>query len=277
VFHAGRIEVLRIIASQAAISLQNARLLQQEAEKHRMLRDLDAAAEIQRALAPVAPQIAQYEIEAHTTPADQVGGDYYDVISVDGFDWFVIGDVCGHGLPAALVMIMCQTALHAVLHLQPDIGPAAALSQVNALLKANLERFRESKYVAATLFRHAGDGVIEYAGLHEDILVYRHAEGSVEAHAATGTWLGIVDEIEPLLTVHRLQLAPGDVLALYTDGLTDARNADGELWGRQRLAELLKENGKAPLATIKARILAAVAGHQQTDDVTLFLMRRQGA
>lgn len=274
-FDAGRVELLRILASQAAVSLQNAQLLREEAEKDRLHRELETAARIQRALVPIAPQMAGYEIAVHMTPADQVGGDYYDVMRAGGCDWFVVGDVCGHGLPAGLIMVICQSALHAVLHGQPGIDPAQALSQVNRVLKANLERFQETKYVAITLFRHLGDGVIEYAGLHEDLLIYREQSGEVEVEPTSGTWLGIVPDIMPLIPVRRLQLAPGDVLALYTDGVIDSRTSDGGMWGREGLQQLLRECGNLPLPTIKGRIVSELTNYRQTDDVTLLLLRRQ--
>jgi predicted ATPase/serine phosphatase RsbU (regulator of sigma subunit) len=274
-FSAGRVEVLRVLAGQAAVSLENARLVREEAEKHKLRHELEAAAEIQRALVPAEPTLRGAEVCAHMAPADQVGGDYYDVVRAGGHEWFVMADVCGHGLAAGLIMIMCQTALHAVLRGQPEIDPVTALAQVNQLLKANLERFRASTYVAATLFRYGPDGSLEYAGLHEDILIYRHASGSVEVHATSGTWLGIVDELAPLLRIERLQLAPGDVLLLYTDGLIDARPHEGGApWGREALEALLASSGTLPLETIRARILAAVEPYRRTDDVTLLLLRR---
>lgn len=274
-FDAGRVEVLRVLASQASISLQNARLLEEEAEKDRLRSEMETAARIQQALVPSAPRIAGCEIAVHMTPADKVGGDYYDVLRAGDRDWFVIGDVCGHGLPAGLIMVICQTALHAVLQGQPHIDPAQALSQINRVLKANLERFQDNKYVAITLFRHLGDGVIEYAGLHEDLLIYRRETDSVEVRATAGTWLGILPEIAPLIPVRRIQLAPQDTLLLYTDGVIDARAADGALWGRTGLERLLRDCGRLPLETIKERVLAELAGYRKTDDVTLFLLRRQ--
>jgi serine phosphatase RsbU (regulator of sigma subunit) len=274
-FSAGRVEVLRVLAGQAAVSLENARLLREEAEKQKLRHELAAAAEIQRALVPAEPELFGAEVCAYMAPAEQIGGDYYDVVRAGGREWFVMADVCGHGLAAGQIMIMCQTALHAVLRGQPDVDPATALAQVNQLLKANLARFRSSTYVAATLFRYTPDGTLEYAGLHEDVLVYRQASASVEVHPTSGTWLGIVDELAPLLQVERLELAPGDVLLLYTDGLIDARAPQGgRSWGRDALEELLAASGTLPLSTIRARILAAVESYRRSDDVTLLLLRR---
>jgi sigma-B regulation protein RsbU (phosphoserine phosphatase) len=189
-------------------------------------------------------------------------------------EWFVMADVCGHGLPAGLIMIMCQTALHVVLRAQPEIDPASALSQINRLLKGNLERFGSSSYVAMTLFRRSAADLIEYAGLHEEFLVYRAATGAVELCPTSGTWLGVVDDLAPLLTVERMTLAEGDVLLLFTDGLVEARGAGGRMWGREALAALLEASGALPLPTIRARILAALEGYRSADDVSLFLLRR---
>ena len=185
-FNAGRIEILRVLASQAAVSLQNAHLLEEQAEKDHLRREMETAARIQQALVPTAPQIAGCEIAVHMTPADQVGGDYYDVMRAGGCDWFVVGDVCGHGLPAGLIMVICQTALHTVLHGQPDINPAQALAQVNHVLKESLERFHESKYVAITLFRHPGEGAFEFAGLHEDLVILPARESDRRGAAHRG-------------------------------------------------------------------------------------------
>jgi serine phosphatase RsbU (regulator of sigma subunit) len=97
----------------------------------------------------------------------------------------------------------------------------------------------------------------------------------VEAHATRGTWLGILDDVAPLVGVDQLELAPGDVLLVYTDGVTEARApADGSMLGRDGLQRLLEESGRLPLETIKERIVATVREYRSTDDVTLMLLRR---
>jgi serine phosphatase RsbU (regulator of sigma subunit) len=275
VFTSDRVETLRILAGQAVISLDNARLVAEEAEKQRAEQDLRAAANIQAALVPRAPVMEGCELAAYMAPAAAVAGDYYDVIRRNDRDWIIIGDVTGHGLAAGLVMVMCQTALHTILNTQPDADPSQVLGAINRVLRANVERLRESKYMSATLLVREPDGRFRYAGLHEDLLIYRAATRTVERHDTSGMWLGMLPDIEGMLTTREVVLHRGDVLLLYTDGVTEARaREDGTMLQREGLMTLLARVGELPSQRIVDAVIKLLESHVVKDDVSLLAIKQ---
>jgi serine phosphatase RsbU (regulator of sigma subunit) len=275
VFTADRVETLRILAGQAVISLDNARLVAEEAEKQRAEQDLRAAANIQAALVPRAPVMEGCDIAAYMAPAEAVAGDYFDVVRRNNRDWIIIGDVTGHGLAAGLVMVMCQTALHTLLNTQPDAEPSQVLGAINRVLRANVERLRESKYMSATLLVREPDGRFRYAGLHEDLLIYRAVTRTVERHDTSGMWLGMLPDIEAMLTTREVTLQRGDVLLLYTDGVTEARaREDGTMLQREGLMTLLARVGELPATRIVEAVTKLLESHVVKDDVTLLAIKQ---
>jgi histidine kinase len=275
VFTADRVETLRILAGQAVISLDNARLVAEEAEKQRAEQDLRAAANIQAALVPRSPVMEGCELAAYMAPAEAVAGDYYDVIRRNGRDWIIIGDVTGHGLAAGLVMVMCQTALHTLLNTQPDVDPSQVLVAINRVLRANVERLRESRYMSATLLVREPDGRFRYAGLHEDLLIYRAATRTVERHDTSGMWLGMLPDIEGMLTTREVVLERGDVMLLYTDGVTEARaREDGTMLQREGLMTLLARVGELPAARIVDAVIKLLGSYVVKDDASLLAIKQ---
>src|SRR5262249_18499339 len=129
--------------------------------------EMRLARKIQEALVPAAPQLAQCEVAASMKPADQVGGDYYDVVRAGCVEWILIGDVSGHGVPAGLVMMMCQTAVRTVLEVRPDIMPDELLASVNAVLTRNIKKLGEDKYMTISAFRREADGTVYFSGAHQ--------------------------------------------------------------------------------------------------------------
>lgn len=109
------------------------------------------AKRIQTILLPLEPIMAGYEITAFMEPADEVGGDYYDIINTDRIDWIVIGDVSGHGVPAGLIMMMVQTSIHTVVAQHPELGPAELLVIINRVIRDNISRMDENKYMTITV------------------------------------------------------------------------------------------------------------------------------
>jgi len=119
-----RMQTLRILSAQAAISIENARLLMHRENSAKLEKEMEIASNIQSALLPRNPSIKGYEISTYMMPADEVGGDYYDIINVANRDWIIIGDVSGHGVPAGLIMMMVQTCIHNTLNIFPEISPS---------------------------------------------------------------------------------------------------------------------------------------------------------
>lgn len=235
--------------------------------------EMALAKKIQTALIPARPEFPGFEVSASLSPADEVGGDYFDVFAAEGRHWLAIGDVSGHGVPAGLIMMMAQTAVHAALRRDPD--PAALLSVVNDTLTENIRRLGESKYMTLTLLESLEDGEFRFAGLHQDLLVYRAADGAVEEIETRGAWIGLVDDIRDISPVDRFFLAPGDVLLLFTDGVTEAVGPTGDMFGQDRLAEVLRETGAGSAAEIRCAVERAISAHVRDDDVTLLVCKRE--
>jgi serine phosphatase RsbU (regulator of sigma subunit) len=224
-------------------------------DQARMARELEIAAQIQRALLPPTPRHVDFEFAGRMVPADEVGGDFYDVLSEpnQGTLWISIGDVSGHGVGAGLVMLMAQAAFASHFLNNSAEEPARVLREVNALLCENItNRLRDDKYVTAQLLTYQGNGSFVCVGAHEWPVVYRAKTGRCEIIEAPGPWLGIMPDLSDV-PLTALTVEPGDVLCLYSDGITEAQNTAGELFD---------------LARMNAVLEAALARGKSLDDVT---------
>lgn len=249
-------------------------------EQTRMSRDLEIAASIQSALLPPAPVHPELEFAGRMQPAQEVGGDFYDVLCDERSRslWVTIGDVSGHGVPAGLVMLMTQSAFSAYFRANPLARPDEVIRGVNHFLNEQIGvRLRDDKYVTGLLLQHAGAGRFVYAGAHEWPLLWRKTSGKSEVLEAPGPWLGIQRDLDDI-PVSSLSLAAGDVLCLYSDGLIEARDAQGELFDVARLGAALERAAQEhdSLQAIADDVLRSVAAHahEREDDWTLLLIRR---
>jgi len=265
---------LRLFANQAAIAIKNAQLHRQALEKQRLERDLELAAEIQQRLLPKgAPELSGFELAGWTRAARQVGGDYYDFLALpDGRLLAVIADVTGKGMPAALMVSALHSGLRLLLdHMLPDPALAARL---NTHL---VEVSGPNKFVTLTLAVLSGDddGVELVNAGHNPALVVRR-DGTVETITGGGLPLGLLPQSSYPLTCFELEA--GDLLVLYSDGICEASSPDDEEWGTERLGRVVAQHRQRPLAEIIAAIDTEVsafsAGHPQSDDQTLLLVRR---
>jgi len=277
VFTPERLELLGMLSAHAAISIENALLLDERERTARLRREMEIAANIQRMLLPAAPALDGFEIAAHMQPAENVGGDYYDIITERGVTWIIIGDVSGHGLNSGLVMMMVQTAIHVLLRDDPFIMPDELLTTVNRTVSDNLNKISDSKYMTITALRYDADGAFVYSGLHLDIIVRRAATRAVEAVKTDGRWIGFPDEIYPAevrAANNVLRLSPGDTMLLYTDGVTDAIVSDDRRLNIEGLMDIVRAwDGSGPRALCDA-IVGAVRACRTHDDVTLLAVRR---
>jgi serine phosphatase RsbU (regulator of sigma subunit) len=252
-------------------------------EQLRMSRELEIAASIQRAMLPPTPQHAEFAFAGKMHPADEVGGDFYDVLTNGQSEalWITIGDVSGHGVGAGLVMLMAQAAFASHFLENSSAEPERVLRDVNSLLCENIaHRLRDDKYLTAQLLRHLGQGRFACVGAHEWPVVFRRQSGRCETIPAEGPWLGIYREL-PEVPTSTIELAPGDVLCLYSDGITEAQNEAGELFDVERLARLIERElgGGTPLSDVPAAIFAEVERYsgRHADDWTLLLVQRSDA
>jgi serine phosphatase RsbU (regulator of sigma subunit) len=251
------------------------------AELQRTLGDLWSemalAHKIQTVLLPPDGKYGEYEVSATMKPAEQVGGDYYDVFEHDEKVWVLIGDVSGHGVSAGLVMMMVQTAVRSVVMTASrqgkELSPARLLAAVNATVSHNLKRVGGGVYMTITALRLDGRRV-QYAGLHDAPLVYRTQTQQVERLDSQGVWLGLVDDIGPLLEDRTFELAPEDMLVLYTDGLVEARKDNDDLLGLEPVTERLGQVGGTSAREAVDGLFHLLNDLQCNDDVTVLALRR---
>ncbi|MGE0087352.1 MAG: SpoIIE family protein phosphatase [Desulfococcaceae bacterium] len=245
-----------------------------QSEFDRIQTEMQVAKKIQTCLLPKKAELSGYEIAASCEPSEEVGGDYYDVISVGGYDWIVIGDVSGHGVSAGLVMMMVQTAIHTVLIQNPQMPVSRLLSVINRTIYENIVLMDEQKHMTIIVIACGKDGFFDFSGLHEDILFWCAETRKVESIETDGMWIGLEADISEMLPVSEFRLGTGDCLILYTDGIIEARGKDGKFFGTERLTAVIEASGGKSASEIHAAILNEISDFEKTDDVTLFVMKR---
>jgi len=241
--------------------------------------EMELAKRIQTALLPDLRRVGDYEVAATMVPTDDVGGDYYDIImTAAGERWVAIGDVSGHGVESGLIMMMTQTSIFTTLNRTAGYKPSTLLNTVNAVIKQNITRLGTDRYMTISVV-HLEHDRLTFAGKHQDILVYRRRKGITEFIPTRGTWLGILDDIGDYLVDSTVPIEEGDVVLLFTDGLTEASNAEGVMFGERNLERALAKSAHMRPADIVAHILVEVRKHmaEQRDDITLVVLKRTDA
>src|SRR5919198_2292985 len=186
--------------------------------------EMEVAKRIQTSLLPKLHEVNGYAVAASMQPADEVGGDYYDVVeSEKGETWLCVGDVSGHGVESGLIMMMTQTSIFTAVNRAAGQNPSEVLTEVNAVLKTNISRLGADRYVTCMAVRLDKESVT-FAGKHQDVLLYRARTGTTEQISTDGVWLGIVDDVSGQFPDMSVPIEEGDVLLLYTDGVTEAMN-----------------------------------------------------
>jgi sigma-B regulation protein RsbU (phosphoserine phosphatase) len=252
--------------------------LHERLAREQFMHEMAMAKRVQTALAPKQLDAPALEIAASTTPADLVGGDYYDVVPVPGGCWLGIGDVAGHGLMSGLVMLMIQSIVSTLVTVRPDASPAELVIDLNRVLVPNLHRMQRHDHATLTLLRVFDDGRIRFAGAHEDFIVWRASTRRCELVATDGTWVGLVEDIRSVTADRELGLGPGDLLVLLTDGILEARNARNEHLGIEPVCRTIEANADSAPEVIQAELIAAVHAWApvQQDDVTCIVARFTG-
>jgi sigma-B regulation protein RsbU (phosphoserine phosphatase) len=266
-------QILDALAADAAGTLDNARLVERERERQRLEQEINIARDIQQALLPRGfKDYPHMDVSGCNFPCLSVGGDYFDVFPMsDGRTAFLIADVSGKGLGAALLTTMLQGALSG-LTLGHD--PARVFNHINRFLCDHAEVGRY-----ATMFFGVmdGEGHMEFinAGHPSPFLI---RGGKAEAPFTEGSYpVGLVPEAE--YTAACLKLEPGDTLVLFSDGVTEAMDPDDEMFGMKRLEDVLADKHDVPLEHLQKCVLESVEnfvrGARQADDLTLLLVRYQ--
>lgn len=269
------LNLVTVMANIAAIRIEHARLIEAEQKRIALDRELERAAEIQRRLLPArAPDVTGLDMAGYNAPCRTVGGDYYDFLPYsDGSVAVFIGDVSGKGMGAALLMSSLQARTR-VLFEEGD-GLSAQVARLNRITAGNCPSNCFITFFAATLDATTGELSYCNAGHNSPLLV--RASGEFELLEPTGIILGILPNAAYEQKSCRLQ--SGDVLLLFSDGVTEAcRPEVDEEFGQDRLLELLQKHRDQPasdiLDAIKAGIASFTCGCPAADDITLVVARR---
>lgn len=238
--------------------------------------EMELAERIQTALLPENKRLKGFEIDATMFPAIEVGGDYYDIIETgSGERWVTIGDVSGHGVDSGLIMMMAQTSIISMVNSMTHASPSVVVESVNGIIRENISRLGSDHYMTLMAIRINGSQMT-VAGKHQDIIVYRSKQNQTEVIPTIGTWLGISDNIGRYLEDKTVNFSPGDIVLLFTDGITEATNQAGEMYGQARLEQALNQYADLPISTLMNNIIKEVERFQaeQLDDMTLIVMKK---
>jgi len=252
-------------------------LLHRAIEQAKRDEELAIARLVQTQLLPRFLEVEGYALAAAMHPAADVGGDYYDLLKTPEAAWLGIGDVSGHGLNSGLVMMMVQSAMAAIVRTRPFGSPRDMVEALNDVLFDNIRRrLHRRDHVTFTLFRLSPEGKIVFAGAHEDIILWRARDRRFEMIRTPGVWLGAKRAISNVTIDTTIRLEPDDLLVLYTDGITEARNAEGKQLQLDGLVSIIRAVVDRSPEEIRDHIIASTRAwmKEQLDDITVVIVRR---
>jgi len=254
---------------------------QLQAENVRMSAELDITRRLQQMVLPRPEElehIQELDIACYMQPACEVGGDYYDVLVHEGGIKIGIGDVTGHGLESGVLMLMVQMAVRTLLY-TPLHKPESFLNALNQAIYANIQRMQMDKVLTLALLDYC-EGRLFICGQHEDVLVVR-ANGEIECidTCELGFMVGMQQDITMFVQQREIILHPGDGIVLYTDGITEAHNLAGEMYGLDRLCAIIPTVWQHHAKQVQNAIVQDVQQHldqqQPLDDITLVILKKR--
>jgi serine phosphatase RsbU (regulator of sigma subunit) len=275
VFNQDDLSLLTSLANVAAIKLENAKLVEAMIEKKRIEHELEQARRIQKeALPGLAPDLQGWDIYGTNTPCYTVGGDYYDFVTRPGGNLaFALGDVSGKGIPAAMMMMVLRATVNSSTQQEDSVDSIVA--HTNRVMFHNSPEQSYVTFFLGDLDPESGELSYVNAG-HIPPILYRKASGTHELLEAGGTVVGLFDGMEYQRGETRLD--PGDVLAVFTDGISEAWGQDDEEFGEDRVTELIKKhaslNAKELIDTIQQEVDQYTGGSRPSDDCTLVVVKR---
>ncbi|MCG5480373.1 MAG: SpoIIE family protein phosphatase [Ensifer alkalisoli] len=254
---------------------------QLRSENLRLGAELAVARRIQMMVLPKAgelEEIKDLEIAAYMRPADEVGGDYYDVLKDGSRLKIGIGDVTGHGLESGVLMLMVQSVARA-LQEAGEMDPSLFLNRVNRAIYKNITRTSTNKHLSLAFLDYEG-GRLTLSGQHEELIVIRDP-GDVERIDTLdlGLPIGLEPDISPFVATREIPFGCGDMIILHTDGVTEAEDRSGELFGIERLCESARRRYGRNAEEVKSGIIEDLMEHigaqKIHDDITLVVMRHR--
>lgn len=273
-YHQGHLELLNAFSAQAAVAVERARTARDRVEARRLEKELAIARDIQRSFLPAtAPRVPGFDLAGTSISHDQVGGDYYDFIAVSETRLgLAVADVSGKGIPAALLMAGFRMCLLA--EIRNEFAIRAVMRKVNQLLHESTDR---GKFVTAfygVLDWRNGVLIFSNAGHNPPLLI--RADGTTEPLSEGGVALGVLEDTH--YEERPLAIASGDICVLYTDGVSEAEDENGEQFGPERIEQIVRANPTHSARELLQDLIAAVldwTGEKGPgDDLTLLVMRK---
>lgn len=267
----------QLASANQEISLLNDKLKEENLHMHSKLLVLK---EMQQMILPRPEElqaIAGLEIAGYMQPAEDVGGDYYDVLYTDGVVTVGIGDVTGHGLESGILMVMVQTAVRTLEEMR-ERDAVKFLDTLNRTLFKNVQRMNTDKNLTLSILNYV-EGRVSISGQHEEVLIVR-SDRTIERVDTVdlGFPIALDREIADFIDCATVDLQPGDGVVLYTDGITEAENRDREQYGLDNLCRVISQNWHKPIEGIKQEVIDDLfyfIGQQEIfDDITLVIFKR---
>ena len=252
-----------------------------QTENLRLATELEVTRRLQQMILPRPEELAAIqgvEIVGFMEPAEEVGGDYYDVLETDGVVTLGIGDVTGHGLESGILMLMTQMGIRTLTEIR-ETNPIQFLTILNSTLYKNIERMNVDRNLTLVLLNYY-QGLLTISGQHEEILIVR-SDGNIERIDTMDLGLPIAldENITEFINSATVELKTGDGVVLYTDGITETFNVDRQQYGLDRLCDVISENWQHPIEDIKQSVINDVltfrGKEKQFDDITLLILKQK--
>ncbi len=275
VFNQDDLSLLTSLANVAAIKLENAKLVQDMIDKKRIEHELEQARRIQKeALPDLAPDLEGWDIFGTNTPCYTVGGDYYDFVTRPGGNLaFALGDVSGKGIPAAMMMMVLRATVNS--STQQNDSVDTIIAHTNRVMFHNSPGQSYVTFFLGDLNSESGELSYVNAG-HIPPILYRAASGTHERLEVGGTVVGLFDDM--VYEEGRTRVEPGDILVVFTDGISEAWGEDDEEFGEERIADLIKKhaslNAKELIDMLQQEVDQYTGGSRPSDDCTLVVVKR---
>jgi len=260
------------------ISCLNVRL---KSENLRMSAELDIIREMQQLILPKAQELAEIkdlDIVGYMQPADEVGGDYYDILATHGIVTIGIGDVTGHGLESGILMVMIQAAVRTLKEVE-EHDPIKFLNTLNRMIYYNIQRMNSDKNLTLAILNYS-EGLLSISGQHEEILIVRQNRNIERINTMDlGFPIGLDEDITEFISHTLIELNSGDGVVLYTDGITEAQNSQKKFYELEKLCSIISQNWHQEAEKIKNAVIEDVklfmGEEKQLDDITLLVIKKK--
>lgn len=266
-----------LVRANSEISLLNERLSD---ENRRITAELDIVHQLQYMILPKEAELStilDLDIAVHMKPAGEIGGDYYDVLCYEDQVVIGIGDVTGHGLESGVIMLMVQAAVRTLTETGiPDLKQS--LITINHVIYKNRHRMETDRNLSLAIL-HYTHGQLRITGQHEEVLVVRQGKIERVDTLDLGFPIGLERDISPFVAEYCTHLDRGDIIILYTDGITESENPLGEFFGLDRLCRVVTGCWTEPASVIRESLVKSVnefvAKGKIHDDATLLVLKRR--